>query len=59
MVCSLAFGGKCWISFEPTPPDKIDLAGEWTPSSDGLNYGAPITLPGKFDGTLLQAIDLR
>ena len=42
--------GKCWISYEPTPPEKIDLAGEWAPSDDGLNFEAPITLPGKFNG---------
>jgi hypothetical protein len=46
--------GKCWISFEPTPPQKIDLAGEWAPSSDGLHYDAPIALPGKFNGRFFK-----
>ncbi len=22
--------GQCWLSFEPTAPDKIDLAGQWS-----------------------------
>jgi hypothetical protein len=40
--------GQCWLSFEPTPPAKIDLAGKWTTSADGLAYASSISLPGNF-----------
>ena len=46
--------GACWISFEPTPPEKIDLSGEWSPSADGLVWGAPIKLPGHFKGRFFK-----
>ena len=46
--------GACWISYEPTPPEKIDLSGQWTPSTDGLVYGQPIALPGHFKGRFLK-----
>jgi hypothetical protein len=41
--------GESWLSFEPTAPAKIDLAGKWSPSVEGLAYGAPISLPGKYN----------
>ena len=40
--------GECWLSFEPTPPVRIDLAGKWTTSADGLTYSTSISLPGSF-----------
>jgi hypothetical protein len=40
--------GQSWISFEPEPPAKLDLGGEWHASDDGLNYNATVQLPGKF-----------
>jgi hypothetical protein len=40
--------GECWLSYEPAAPAKIDLAGKWTPSADGLTYTSPIELPGNF-----------
>jgi hypothetical protein len=40
--------GECWLSFEPTAPAKIDLAGKWMPSVDGLTYTTAISLPGNF-----------
>ena len=48
------FRGECWLSFEPTPPQKIDLAGQWTPSLDGLHYQSPINLPGNFNAQFLK-----
>ncbi len=48
------FRGECWLSFEPAPPDKIDLLGEWSPSADGLTYGSPVTLPGTFSTQFLR-----
>ena len=46
--------GQVWISFEPTAPEKIDLAGAWQTSADGLNYGETLTLPGKYDTQFLR-----
>lgn len=46
--------GECWISFEPTPKQKIDLEGQWQPSVDGLRYEAPIALPGHFNAQMLR-----
>lgn len=40
--------GECWLSYEPAAPAKIDLAGKWSPSADGLTYTSPISLPGNF-----------
>ena len=56
------FRGECWLSFEPTAPDKINLGGEWSTSPDGLNYGAPVSLPGTFNTQFLKrsfSIDAR
>ena len=46
--------GQTWISWEPEAPAKIDLAGTWLPSSDGLKYGDAVQLPGKFDAQFLR-----
>ncbi|MEI8196282.1 MAG: hypothetical protein WCI73_10265, partial [Phycisphaerae bacterium] len=46
--------GQCWLSFEPAAPQKIDLAGPWQPSADGLRYEKPITLPGAFKTQFLR-----
>ena len=46
--------GQCWLSFEPTAKQRIDLAGQWSPSADGLRYDAFITLPGKFNTQFLK-----
>ncbi len=46
--------GQCWLSVEPRPQESIDLAGEWLPSVDGLNYTAPVTLPGQFKTQFLK-----
>jgi hypothetical protein len=46
--------GQCWLSFEPAPAPRLDLAGSWTPSVDGLRYDEPITLPGSFDAQFLR-----
>lgn len=54
--------GQSWISFEPSPAHKIDLAGQWTPSADGLRDEAPIALPGPFNAQFLKrsvVIDAR
>jgi len=41
---------------EPSAPNKIDMAGQWTPSADGLHYELPIPLPGAFDTQFLKRI---
>lgn len=46
--------GESWLSYEPAPREKIDLKGNWTPSTDGLVYSAPIPLPGSFDTQFLK-----
>lgn len=46
--------GQCWMSFEPTPAQKLDLAGQWQPSVDALKYEAAITLPGRFTAQMLR-----
>lgn len=38
--------GNTWLAYLPNPPAKLDLAGEWTPSPEGLTWGEPIPLPG-------------
>lgn len=45
---------QCWLSFEPEPAQKIDLAGQWTPSVDGLRDGEALALPGRFDAQFLR-----
>jgi hypothetical protein len=54
--------GQCWLSFEPTPSVKVDLAGKWEPSVDALVYGKPVTLPGQFNALTLRrmvAVDAK
>ena len=46
--------GNCWISYEPTPATTINLAGQWTPSTDGLIYSPPSALPGKYNARFLK-----
>jgi hypothetical protein len=46
--------GQCWISFEPTASQTINLAGLWQPSPDGLRYDAPIALPGAYNTQFLR-----
>ena len=48
------FRGECWLAFEPEASDKIDLAGEWSTSADGLTYGAPVSLPGRYSTQFLR-----
>lgn len=38
--------GNAWFSYFPAPVSKIDLAGTWAVSADGLTYGEQVTLPG-------------
>jgi hypothetical protein len=46
--------GESWLSFEPTAPAKIDLAGKWSPSADGLAYASPISLPGNYNTQFMK-----
>lgn len=46
--------GQCWLSYELAAAQKIDLAGPWQPSLDGLRYEKPIPLPGKFNTQFLR-----
>ena len=45
--------GNVWLSAIPKPKHAIDLAGTWTPSKDGLNWGEPVALPGPWRETLV------
>lgn len=42
--------GNAWLSYFPEPDKKIDLAGTWQTTVDGLKYGGQATLPGKWNG---------
>ncbi|MDD5199075.1 MAG: hypothetical protein PHC88_04670 [Terrimicrobiaceae bacterium] len=46
--------GQCWLSFEPEAQAKLNLAGKWAPSKDGLRYETPISLPGDFNTQFLR-----
>ncbi len=46
--------GESWISYEPAPPVRQDLAGDWAVSADGLTYDKTLTLPGKFTTPYLK-----
>ncbi|HEY3329888.1 MAG TPA: hypothetical protein VGK19_07705 [Capsulimonadaceae bacterium] len=46
--------GTSWLSWKPAPLASVDLAGEWTPSSDMLTYDAPIDLPGAYRAQSLR-----
>ena len=43
-----------WINYRPDAKKHQDLAGEWEPAADGLSYGAPVTVPGKYKGIALR-----
>ncbi|MGI4789476.1 MAG: beta-galactosidase [Janthinobacterium lividum] len=43
-----------WIEFVPPPNITQDLSGQWTPSTDGLTYTAPISVPGPVTAAFLQ-----
>ena len=45
--------GQSWLAYRPDPLRSLDLAGAWEPSSDALNYGAPVNLPGDYNAQLL------
>jgi hypothetical protein len=38
--------GNTRLTHLPRPKNQIDLAGNWTPSHDGLLWDAPVPLPG-------------
>lgn len=42
--------GTCWLWHRPTADTSIDLAGEWTPTRDGINATTTVTLPGTWNG---------
>jgi hypothetical protein len=41
--------GASWLSYHPAPAARQDLAGQWQPSADYLNWRAPVTLPGRME----------
>jgi len=41
--------GDAWLSYFPEPDKKIDLAGTWQTTEDGLRYGEQVTLPGRWN----------
>jgi hypothetical protein len=43
-----------WLAFTPKPRETFDLAGDWSPSSDGLHFGAPVALPGRLNATMAR-----
>ena len=42
--------GNTWLAFTPSPRERLDLAGRWTPSRDFLRWGDPVDLPGALGG---------
>ena len=43
--------GNAWLNHHPRPTTRLDLAGAWTPSSDGRVWeSADIALPGPWSG---------
>jgi len=46
--------GTAWLWHWPKPEAIIDLAGEWSPSTDAMNYTAPIKLPGNYNAFTLR-----
>ncbi|MEI8194704.1 MAG: hypothetical protein WCI73_02220, partial [Phycisphaerae bacterium] len=40
---------NAWFSYFPTPVHKIDLAGTWVVSADGLTYAQQTPLPGPWN----------
>ena len=40
----------CWLTYEPDPLDKQDLAGQWTGYSDEIHALGPVQLPGVVKG---------
>ncbi len=45
--------GNAWLWLWPKAYATQDLAGQWRPSMDVLNYGDLVTLPGKYDAKSL------
>ncbi|MDR1145093.1 MAG: hypothetical protein LBK71_03040 [Verrucomicrobiales bacterium] len=43
----LGANGAAWLSFHPAPAARQDLAGDWQPTGDYINFRAPLPLPGK------------
>ena len=41
--------GNAWLTHLPRPKNQIDLAGNWTPSHDGLRWDSPAPLPGPWN----------
>lgn len=46
--------GTAWLSWVPAPDASIDLAGQWSPTTDCLHYTDPITLPGAYNAFSLR-----
>ncbi len=44
-VCGIR--GHTWLSFTPSPRERLELAGEWESAKDLLFYGEPVAIPGK------------
>jgi hypothetical protein len=46
--------GNSWLAFIPAPRSRMDLAGQWEPTKDALNYEAPVQLPGAWDALMAR-----
>jgi len=44
--------GNTWLAFTPAPRERLDLAGQWTPSRDLLRWGKPVAVPGRVDALM-------
>lgn len=42
--------GNAWLTHLPRPKNQLELAGDWTPSADGLAWGEAVKLPGPWNG---------
>ena len=50
----LGLRAGAWLAFTPKPRETFKLAGDWSPSSDGLHFAAPVPLPGRLDATMAR-----
>jgi hypothetical protein len=48
--------GSSWLYYRPDPIEKMDLAGEWECSDDGLRFDRKATLPGPWDAKVARRV---
>ena len=43
-----------WLNYRPDAGQQQDLAGNWNAAADGLTYGGPVAIPGRYVGPTLR-----